>query len=197
MDFTSILLIVAALVVAFLVIWLLRSRRSDSPVGHHVDTSVTAVGAASEAARNMAEEVAQTVEDAMAADVAASGAVPGDVQAMASNSAAIMTSGAAAAGGIAFTDIGVPAAVGDPDDLRQIKGVGPKLNGLLVGLGITRFDQIAAWGDKEIAAVDAHLGTFKGRITRDNWIEQAKFLASGDIAGFEATFGKLDKPGQA
>ena len=197
MDPTSILLIVAALVVAFLVIWLLRSRRSDSPAGHHVDRSVTAVGAASEAARNMAEDVAQTVEDAMAADVAASGAAPGDVQAAARNSAAIMTSGAAAAGGIAFTDIGVPAAVGAPDDLRQIKGVGPKLNGLLAGLGVTRYDQIAAWGETEIAAVDAHLGTFKGRITRDNWIEQAKFLASGDVAGFEASFGKLDKPGQA
>ena len=197
MDPTSILLIVAALVVAFLVIWLLRSRRPDSPAGHHVDRSVTAVGAVSEAARNMAEDVAQTVEDAMAADVAASGAAPDDVQAMARNSAALMTSGAVAAGGIAFTDIGVPAAVGAPDDLRQIKGVGPKLNGLLVGLGVTRYDQIAAWGETEIAAVDAHLGTFKGRITRDNWIEQAKFLASGDVAGFEASFGKLDKPGQA
>jgi len=197
MGSTSLLLIVAALVVAFLVIWLLRSRRPDSPAGHHVDSSMTAVGAASEAARNMAEEVAQTVEDAMAADVAASGAAPGDVQAVVRNTAAIMTSGGTAAGGIAFTDIGVPAAVGEPDDLRQIKGVGPKLNGLLVGLGITRYDQIAAWTEQEIAAVDAHLGTFRGRITRDNWIEQAKFLASGDIAGFEAKFGKLDKPGQA
>lgn len=197
MGSTSVLLIVAALVVAFLVIWLLRSRRPNSPAGRHVDSSATAVGAVSEAARNMAEEVAQTVEDAMAADVAASGAAPGDVQAMARNSAAIMTSGAAATGGLAFTDIGVPAAVGEPDDLRQIKGVGPKLNGLLVGLGITRYDQIAAWTGQEIAAVDAHLGTFKGRITRDNWIEQATFLASGDTAGFEAKFGKLDKPGRA
>lgn len=197
MGFTSILLIVAALVVAFLVIWLLRSRRPGSPAGHHVDSSATAVGAVSEVARNMAEEVAQTVEDALAADVAASGAAPDDVQAMARNSAAIMTSGAVVAGGIAFTDIGVPVAVGEPDDLRQIKGVGPKLNSLLVGLGITRYDQIAAWTEQEIVAVDAHLGTFKGRITRDNWIEQARFLASGDTAGFEAKFGKLDKPGQA
>ena len=44
----------------------------------------------------------------------------------------------------------------------------------------------------EVETVDAHLGTFKGRITRDNWIEQAAFLAKGDTAGFEARFGKLD-----
>ncbi len=197
MGITPVILIIAALAVAFLVIWLLRSRRADRPAGHHVDTSVTAVGAASEAIRNMAEEVAQTVEDAMAADVAASGARPDDVQAIARNSAALMTSGSAAAGGIAFTSIGVPAAAGEPDDLRRIKGLGPKLNGLLAGLGITRYDQIAAWGEDEIALVDAHLGNFKGRIVRDNWVEQAKFLARGDAGGFEEKFGKLARPGQA
>ncbi|HWJ69677.1 MAG TPA: hypothetical protein VNS79_06505 [Sphingobium sp.] len=197
MGSTPVILILVALVVAFLVIWLLRSRRADRPAGHHVDSSVTAIGAASEAIRNKAEEVAQTVEDAMAADVAASGAAPGDVRAVERNSAALMASGSAAAGGIAFTDIGVPAAAGEPDDLRRIKGLGPKLNGLLAGLGITRYDQIAGWGDREIALVDAQLGNFKGRIVRDNWVEQAKFLASGDADGFEAKFGKLDKPGQA
>ena len=197
MGITPVVLIVAALAVAFLVIWLLRSRRPDSPAGHHVDSSVTAVGAVSEAVRNMAEEVAETVKEALAADVAASGAKSDDVQAITRNSAAIMTTGSAAAGGSAFTDIGVPAAVGTPDDLRRIKGLGPKLNGVLAGLGITRYDQIAAWGAQEIATVDSHLGTFKGRIVRDNWVEQAKYLASGDTAGFEAKFGKLDKPGQA
>jgi len=80
---------------------------------------------------------------------------------------------------------------GPPDDLLKLKGVGPKLNTMLTGLGITRFDQIAAWGPADIAAIDPQLGTFKGRIVRDNWIEQARFLAAGDIAGFEAKFGKL------
>ena len=37
-----------------------------------------------------------------------------------------------------------------------------------------------------------HLGTFKGRPSRDNWVEQAKYLAAGDTTGFEAKFGKLD-----
>ena len=79
----------------------------------------------------------------------------------------------------------------EADDLSQLKGVGPKLVSLLHGLGITRFAQIAAWTDEDIARVDEQLGNFKGRVTRDNWVEQAKFLASGDRAGFEGQFGKL------
>lgn len=94
-----------------------------------------------------------------------------------------------------LTPIGVPAAEGPPDDLRRLKGLGPKLNTLLTGLGVTRFDQIASWTGEDIARVDAHLGTFSGRIERDNWVEQARLLASGDIAGYEAKFGKLDAPG--
>lgn len=92
----------------------------------------------------------------------------------------------------ALTAIGIPAAVGVADDLLQVKGIGPKLNALLISLGITRFDQIAAWGAKEIGIVDDHLGAFKGRIVRDEWVEQAGYLASGNIAAFEAKFGKLD-----
>jgi predicted flap endonuclease-1-like 5' DNA nuclease len=91
-----------------------------------------------------------------------------------------------------MTAIGVPGAVGAPDSLLQLKGVGPKLNTLLVGLGITRFDQIAAWSASDVAKVDDHLGTFKGRIGRDSWVEQAGLLATGRVADFEAKFGKLD-----
>ncbi|WP_164115516.1 hypothetical protein [Sphingorhabdus sp. Alg239-R122] len=85
----------------------------------------------------------------------------------------------------------VPAATGDPDDLRQIKGLGPKLAKRLTELGITRYDQIAAWGPAEIAEVDQYLGTFQGRIERDSWVEQAGYLAKGDIDGFKARYGAL------
>lgn len=91
-----------------------------------------------------------------------------------------------------MTEIGVPGAVGAPDNLLLLKGVGPKLNTLLVSLGITRFDQIGAWTAEDTAKVDAHLGAFKGRIERDSWIEQAGLLARGAIAEFETRFGKLD-----
>ena len=85
----------------------------------------------------------------------------------------------------------IPAAVGEPDNLRLIKGVGPKLNVLLNSLGITRFDQIAEWKEAEITEVDQYLESFAGRITRDAWIDQAKYLAKDDIAGFEKKYGKL------
>ena len=77
------------------------------------------------------------------------------------------------------------------DDLLRLKGVGPKLRSLLIDLGVTRYAQIAAWTDTDISTIDAKLGTFKGRPVRDQWVDQAKYLAAGDIAGFEAKYGKL------
>ncbi len=85
----------------------------------------------------------------------------------------------------------IAPAKGDPDNLRLIKGVGPKLNTLLNKLGVTRFDQIAEWKEAEIQEVDQYLESFSGRITRDSWIDQAKYLAKDDIAGFEKKYGKL------
>ncbi|NVK33759.1 MAG: NADH-quinone oxidoreductase subunit NuoE [Rhodobacteraceae bacterium] len=72
---------------------------------------------------------------------------------------------------------------GKADDLKQLKGVGPKLEGTLNELGVYHFDQVASWGADEIAWVDARL-KFKGRIERDGWIEQAKILADGGTTEF-------------
>jgi predicted flap endonuclease-1-like 5' DNA nuclease len=80
---------------------------------------------------------------------------------------------------------------GEPDDLGRIKGVGPKLVRLLGELGVTRYDQITGWSDADVARIDAQLGPFQGRIVRDNWVEQCRYLAAGDVAGYEAKFGKL------
>ena len=77
------------------------------------------------------------------------------------------------------------------DDLSRIKGVGPKLVALLAGLGVTHYAQIAEWSEGDIDRIDGQLGAFAGRIRRDNWIEQCRYLSAGDSAGFEATFGKL------
>ncbi len=67
---------------------------------------------------------------------------------------------------------------GGVDDLKQISGVGPKLEKLLNSLGIYTFGQVAAWSADDVAWVDARL-TFKGRIARDDWMSQAKALAQG------------------
>ncbi|MEK7453635.1 MAG: hypothetical protein AABZ76_01830 [Pseudomonadota bacterium] len=85
----------------------------------------------------------------------------------------------------------VAAPADEADDLLKLKGVGPKLGALLTELGVTRYAQIAGWSDSDIAAIDAKLGNFKGRPVRDQWIDQAKYLAAGDIAGFEAKYGKI------
>lgn len=76
------------------------------------------------------------------------------------------------------------------DDLKKIKGIGPKLEKLLNSLGITSYAQIAAWDEAEIDRIDARLGSFQGRIRRDDWPAQARLLAAGDVAGFESRFGK-------
>ncbi|UUR07449.1 hypothetical protein [Sphingomonas glaciei] len=85
----------------------------------------------------------------------------------------------------------LPGSHGVPDDLQRMKGVGPKLAGLLQARGLTRFEQIAALTPGEVTLIDAELGAFKGRLTRDRVVEQATFLARGDQAGYEAAFGKL------
>lgn len=85
----------------------------------------------------------------------------------------------------------LPGSHGLPDDLQRMKGVGPKLAGLLQGRGLVRFEQIAALTPDEVSAIDADLGAFKGRLTRDRVVEQAGYLANGDQAGYEAAFGRL------
>jgi len=85
----------------------------------------------------------------------------------------------------------VEPAKGPGDMLTQLKGLGPKAASILNDLGVTRFEQIASWNEADVAAIDARMGAFKGRITRDRWVEQAKLLARGDTAKFEAEFGAL------
>lgn len=64
---------------------------------------------------------------------------------------------------------------GVPDNLRQIAGVGPKLEQMLHTIGVYHIDQIAAWTPREINWVNAAM-SFRGRIERDRWVDQAKAL---------------------
>ncbi|WP_181892936.1 NADH-quinone oxidoreductase subunit NuoE [Falsiruegeria mediterranea] len=73
---------------------------------------------------------------------------------------------------------------GKADDLKMIKGVGPKLEGALNGIGIFHYDQIAAWTEAEVAWADQNLVGFKGRVSRDDWVAQAKLLATGEETEF-------------
>lgn len=75
------------------------------------------------------------------------------------------------------------------DDLKLISGVGPVIESKLNALGVTRYDQVAAFSDEDFAKVEAAL-SFPGRAQRDNWKGQAEALAKGGIEEYRRVFGK-------
>lgn len=78
------------------------------------------------------------------------------------------------------------------NDLTRVKGLGPRLAALLAERGITSTAQLAALSPDAAEKLDASLGSFAGRLARDRFVEQARFLASGDLDGFRKEFGALD-----
>ncbi|MDP3961576.1 MAG: NADH-quinone oxidoreductase subunit NuoE [Pseudorhodobacter sp.] len=73
---------------------------------------------------------------------------------------------------------------GKADALQTIEGIGPALETLCHGLGIFHFDQIAGWGEAEIAWMDANLKGFRGRVTRDKWVAQARIIVDHGVEEF-------------
>jgi predicted flap endonuclease-1-like 5' DNA nuclease len=73
---------------------------------------------------------------------------------------------------------------GKADDLKEIEGIGPALEKLVNGMGFFHFDQIASWSDADVALVDGEMTNFKGRITRDKWVAQAKIIVSEGLEAF-------------
>jgi len=65
---------------------------------------------------------------------------------------------------------------GKADNLKHIKGIGPKIEASLNDMGIFHFDQIAVWNRANIDWIEAQLA-FNGRIRRERWVEQASELA--------------------
>jgi peptide/nickel transport system ATP-binding protein len=76
-----------------------------------------------------------------------------------------------------------------PDDLKRISGIGPRIEALLNGLGIYKYEQIAAWEKAECDWIDGYLN-FRGRIERDDWVRQAAALARGGEAEHSREFGR-------
>ena len=85
----------------------------------------------------------------------------------------------------------LPGATGTPDDLQVLKGVGPKFASMLAERGIIRFEQLSKLSPGQVATLDAEMGPFRGRFGRDRIIEQADYLARGDVDGYKAKFGNL------
>lgn len=151
------------------------------------DTAKGAAGAVGDAASGTVEKAGDLASGAADAAKGAAGAAAGAAKGAVDKAGDVASS----AKGKVADAVGKPkiaAALGDPDDLTRIKGIGPKLNDMCHSLGVSRFDQISKWSDADVAEVDQYL-KIKGRITRDKWVEQAKLLAAGDDAGHKAKFG--------
>jgi predicted flap endonuclease-1-like 5' DNA nuclease len=84
-----------------------------------------------------------------------------------------------------------PAPAAGRYGLTDVKGLGPKAIALLAGMGVGTLEDLAGLSADRAAEVDAGLGPLAGRLTRDRWVEQAALLTAGDVAAYEATYGKL------
>lgn len=209
-SFTNALpLIVIGLVLLAIAVWLiLRVNQKttvigDDPIKGSGDGSIkrdvldegaapaqrnqALIDAPAAVARNVGQTSANANSDMIAAASAAADAEAGAV--VAPTKAPEPAPSPAPAPKSASSPAPAPASVAR-DDLTTIKGVGPKLVALLAEQGITSLAQIAAWSESDIAEIDAKLGRFKGRIARDQWVEQAKLLISDDKSAYSEKFGK-------
>lgn len=140
------------------------------------DTVKDTAATAAEAVKETAASAAETVTDAAGDAAKAAGAAIADAAGAAVEAAKEAVSGDDAKNEAADAGPLYDRPAGDPDDLKKITGVGPVLEGRLNELGITKFEQIAAFKKADIDRVDERLD-FKGRIERDDWVKQAKELA--------------------
>jgi NADH-quinone oxidoreductase subunit E len=152
------------------------------------DERVRSAEAAKAAAAEAARGAAQAAPAAAPATPAAAPAPPAAAPAAPEPAPASSSAASAKAKAEALVDDGGPEAApatlkaartGGPDDLKLIWGVGPKMEKLLHSMGFYHFDQVAGWSDENLRWVDRRLEGFKGRARRDDWIGQAKKLASG------------------
>ena len=101
--------------------------------------------------------------------------LPGEVELAAHNSEWAYALGARSADANAPGALALPRH-GQADDLKKLKGVGPKLQTLFNALGVFHFDQITVWRPDDIAWRDENLNGSKGRVSSDDWMAQAKAL---------------------
>ncbi|MEL6375431.1 MAG: hypothetical protein AAFR04_15850, partial [Pseudomonadota bacterium] len=69
-----------------------------------------------------------------------------------------------------------------PDDLKRIRGIGVLIERRLQAAGVTSYAQIANWNDEDVSEISRTLGLTG--IAQQNWIEQARILASGGDTEF-------------
>lgn len=195
-DITAALpLIVIGLVLLLLVVWLvMRTNRKSKVVDQNATTKTDVLDDGAERAKRN-----QALIDAPRAPEVSQGPLSAAANTQTIAAAPLGTDAEAGPEVVPATTATVAPPAAPPatppatvvsDDLTRIKGVGPKLAALLGDLGVSSFGQIASWSAADIERMDAQLGRFSGRITRDQWVAQARLLAAGDEAGFSERFGR-------
>ena len=190
-------------VVVLLVLWFVLQRAlcGEDAAGDAGVSSGTAPGATTSASPAAAPaatpEPAPTTRPAPAPVTSETAAPAAAKEAPAAGPSDAPSDAAGTASGDAEGDGTRPPALDAPrngkaDDLKKIKGIGPALERQLNELGIWHFDQIAAWTPEQVAWIDGNLVRFKGRATRDGWVEQARILASGGETEFSKRVDKGD-----
>ncbi len=199
-----VLLALAALI-GLLAGWIIWGRRSEVNVAGNGDANLQ--GDLDACLRGRADQDAEIARlQAALSDCEASKADMVPAAAVAAAAPVVAAAAAGDAEGVDYDGDGViegkdegskpmqltAARDGKADDLKMIKGIGPKMEKLCNKLGFYHFDQVASWTKDEVAWVDANLEGFKGRVTRDEWVKQAKILAKGGTTEFAK---KVEKGG--
>lgn len=157
-----------AAVIGFAVGWFLRSRMVSDRLNRLEDDLLIIRGA-----RDRMEQENKRLQARLTAVEGGAATIPS-----ASTVVGGETAAPAPADGVRPPALKAPLA-GQPDDLKEIGGIGPKLEETLHQLGIFHFHQIANWSRDNVAWIDGYL-RFKGRIEREGWIEQAARLTRGE-----------------
>ena len=156
-----VLALVAGSAAGYLWIWVHAGRRRAAEARAAEDARRAAEAKAAEDARRTAE--AKAADDARRA-----------AEAKAAEEAGIVT-----AAHPCKRPEGITAPpVNQTDDLKLIKGIGPKYEKICNDLGVYHFSQIADWTPDEAVWVGHHIA-LPGRIEREYWIPQARLLATG------------------
>ena len=144
------------------------------------DRLAAEAAAKAEADRLAAEAAAKAEADRLAAEAAAAKAEADRLAAEAEADQLAAEVAASAPTTVTADDRppALPAPDGTADDLKLIKGIGPKNERILNEIGVHHFSQIAAWSPGQASWVGDHMA-FPGRIEREHWIAQAKLLAAG------------------
>jgi predicted flap endonuclease-1-like 5' DNA nuclease len=134
-----------------------------------------------------ATAIARVAPAAVSAPAAVPPATPGDVAPASPPDVPARAAFGAPRGEVAVAPAAVAPSASGREDLQRIGGISGEIETVLNAHGVTRYSQVAGWGSADIRRLEGLLG-FSGRISRENWIEQAQILANGGATAYSREF---------